>query len=251
MYCPQCGAANDNDASACGSCSFDLNKYREQWREDAPSGAGAAAGSDAGAAADGASGYAAGAATGAAAGAAAGTASGAAGGGSAPYAGSGYQYPSSQPYQGQPYQSQPYQSQPYQSQPYQSQPYQGPPYQQTPYPAGYQGPPYAPYAPQRPYGQVPHIPTYLGWAIAVFILCFWPTGIVALVYASQVNNKLVTGDYAGAQHSSHMAKVWCWVSFGIAIAFIVLAIIGVIIAVAVAGSVHVQGVISQVLAVTA
>jgi hypothetical protein len=232
MYCPQCGAANNNDASTCGSCGFDLNKYREQWQEDSPAGAGTVPGP--------AGGDASVPAVGAAAGAAAtGAAAGAAGGAPTPYADSSHQYPPSQPYQ-----SPPFRGQAYQGQAYQAPPYQGPPYQQTPYQGGYQGPPYAPYAPQRPYGQVPHIPTYLGWAIAVFILCFWPTGIVALVYASQVNNKLVTGDFVGAQHSSHMAKVWCWVSFGIAIAFIVLAIIGVIIAIAVAGSAHVQGVVS-------
>ncbi len=39
------------------------------------------------------------------------------------------------------------------------------------------------------------------------ILCFWPTGIVAVVYASQVGNKLALGDIAGAQESSRKAKI--------------------------------------------
>jgi hypothetical protein len=100
---------------------------------------------------------------------------------------------------------------------------QAPPYRQTPYPGNYQGPPYAPYGPHGPYGQIARIPSYLGWAIAVLILCFWPTGIVAVVYASQVDNKLVTGDIPGAQYSSRRAKLWCWITFGIGVAWVVIA----------------------------
>ena len=98
--------------------------------------------------------------------------------------------------------------------------YQGPQAYQGP--EAYQTPQYRPAAWQ---GTVPHVPNYLGWAIAVLVLCFWPTGIPAVVYASQVNNKLVRGDIAGAQDSSHKAKMWCWISFGIAIVIFVLLIV--------------------------
>jgi hypothetical protein len=81
------------------------------------------------------------------------------------------------------------------------------------------------YQPAPAYGQVPGISSYMGWAIATLILCFWPTGIVAVVHASRVGNRLALGDYAGAQESSHKAKVWCWVTFGIGIAWIVIAVI--------------------------
>lgn len=103
---------------------------------------------------------------------------------------------------------------------------QVPVYQQPPYQQHYQ-PAYQPpsYQPAGGYRAIPHIPSYMGWAIAVLILCFWPTGIAAVVYASQVGNKLAVGDVAGAQESSRKAKMWCWVSFGIAIAGIVLAIL--------------------------
>ncbi|MCL5736864.1 MAG: CD225/dispanin family protein [Actinobacteria bacterium] len=113
-------------------------------------------------------------------------------------------------------------------QPYAQQPYGPPPYQQQ-----YQ-PPYqpAPYQPTPPYGTMPRVPSYMGWAIAVLILCFWPTGIVAVVYASQVGNKLAVGDYAGAVHSSRRAKLWSWISFGIAIAWIIIVIIVLIVAAA-------------------
>ncbi len=116
--------------------------------------------------------------------------------------GSGYQTPPP-PYQ-QPYQPQ-----------YQ-QPYQG--YQQ----------PYQAYQQPQPGGIAPRVPSYLGWAIAVLILCFWPTGIVAVVHASRVNNRLAIGDFSGAMESSRKAKTWCWVTFVIGILWIIFAIIGAI-----------------------
>jgi t-SNARE complex subunit (syntaxin) len=83
---------------------------------------------------------------------------------------------------------------------------------------------------------MPRIPSYLGWAIAVLILCFWPTGIAAVVYASQVDNKVALGDIQGAMESSRKAKTWCWVTFGIAAAFWVIGIaIAVIVAIVGAG----------------
>ncbi|MCE5254479.1 MAG: CD225/dispanin family protein [Actinomycetia bacterium] len=99
--------------------------------------------------------------------------------------------------------------------------YQPPPYQQQ-YQPVYQAPPYGV---GGGYGAVPNIPSYLGWAIAVLILCFWPTGIVAVVYASRVGNRLAVGDIAGAQDASRKARIWCWVSFGLAVAGVVLAIL--------------------------
>jgi hypothetical protein len=99
--------------------------------------------------------------------------------------------------------------------------YHQPPYY-TPYQQQYQPPPYQA---ASGYGPVPHVPSYLGWAIAVLILCFWPTGIAAVVYSTQVGNKLALGDVAGAQESSRKAKMWCWISFGIAIVGAVLAIL--------------------------
>jgi hypothetical protein len=89
--------------------------------------------------------------------------------------------------------------------------------QQTPPP--YQAPQYQQPSPQ---GQPPHIPNHLGWAIAALLLTFWPTGIVAVVYATQVDSKLTRGDVAGAWESSRNAKTWCWVSLGVAVALFVL-----------------------------
>lgn len=68
-----------------------------------------------------------------------------------------------------------------------------------------------------PPGALPRVPSYMGWAIAVFFLCFWPTAIVAMVNAGRVSKRLAVGDITGAQQSSRKAKVWCWISLVIGI----------------------------------
>jgi hypothetical protein len=64
----------------------------------------------------------------------------------------------------------------------------------------------------------PAINNYLAPAILCTLFCCLPFGIVAIVNAAQVNAKLAAGDYEGAEASAHQAKIWCWVSFGAAIA---------------------------------
>ena len=59
----------------------------------------------------------------------------------------------------------------------------------------------------------PQIPNYLAASILVTLCCCLPFGIVALVYASQVNSKLAAGDVAGAQIASNNARLWCWIAF--------------------------------------
>ena len=72
------------------------------------------------------------------------------------------------------------------------------------------------------YGAPVHVPNHLVWAIAATICCCLPTGIVAIVYAAQVNGKLAAGDYDGALSASNSAKTWCWVSLGLGIASLVV-----------------------------
>ena len=91
----------------------------------------------------------------------------------------------------------------------------------APYQPAHQAPQYQ--AAPAP-GTVPNVPSYLGWAIAVLILCFWPTGIAAVVFASRVGNLLAIGDIAGAQESSRKAKMWCWITFGIGVFWFIFAI---------------------------
>jgi hypothetical protein len=54
----------------------------------------------------------------------------------------------------------------------------------------------------------PSIPTNLVLSILATILCCLPLGIVAIVYAAQVNPHLFRGDIAAAQRSSRLARNW-------------------------------------------
>ena len=64
-----------------------------------------------------------------------------------------------------------------------------------------------------------YVPNYLVFAILATVLCCLPAGIPAIVYAAQVNGKLQAGNLAGAQAASKNAKMWCWISFGLGLAF--------------------------------
>ena len=77
--------------------------------------------------------------------------------------------------------------------------------------------------PAGPYGPATQrIPNYLVPSILTTLCCCLPTGIVALIYAAQVNGKLARGDVVGATHASRNARTWCWISFAIGISLLVL-----------------------------
>lgn len=79
------------------------------------------------------------------------------------------------------------------------------------------------------------VKNYLVQSILVTLCCCVPAGIVAIIYAAQVNTKLAAGDVAGAQESSRQARLWSWVGFAVsALGWGIYAI--VIIAGAAAGS---------------
>jgi hypothetical protein len=59
------------------------------------------------------------------------------------------------------------------------------------------------------------VPNHLVGAILSTILCCWPLGIPAIVYAAKVNGLLARGDLAGAQAASKSANTWIWIAFGI------------------------------------
>jgi hypothetical protein len=54
--------------------------------------------------------------------------------------------------------------------------------------------------------------SYLAWAILSTLLCFWPIGIVSIIYAIKVDSKYFTGDYAGAEEASTKAKTFAIIS---------------------------------------
>jgi hypothetical protein len=103
--------------------------------------------------------------------------------------------------------------------------FHGPPQQQfTPAPqwtqGGWQGGP--PSAPPQ---------TWMVPAVLVTLFCFPPTGIAAIVYASQVTSKQSVGDHAGAAAASDKAKLWVIVSV----------VVGVIVGILVASSISTTG----------
>ena len=87
-----------------------------------------------------------------------------------------------------------------------------------------------PYAPNYRTENRPHVPNNLVWAILATICCCPPTGIVAIVYAAQVNGKVAAGDFAGARKASKNAQSWAWVSFGLMAGLIILRFVGALIA---------------------
>ena len=87
-------------------------------------------------------------------------------------------------------------------------------------------------APVQRVPPVPAVPNYLVQSILVTLCCCIPFGIVAIVYAAQVNGKLAAGDVAGAQDASKKAKMWSWIAFGagviIAIFYALSAALGIV-----------------------
>ncbi len=83
--------------------------------------------------------------------------------------------------------------------------------------------PFNPYSEPAP-GQMgqggprPNIPNHLVKAIISTVCCgCLPVGIVAIVFAAQVNGKLDAGDYAGAQKTSDQASLWGNIAIGLGV----------------------------------
>ena len=80
----------------------------------------------------------------------------------------------------------------------------------------------------------PEVPSHIVPAIIITIFsslcCCNPAsfafGVVAIVYASQVDTMLMKGDKPGAEESSRKAKTWCWIAVIAAVVLTILFIIG-------------------------
>ncbi|RMH64451.1 MAG: CD225/dispanin family protein [Cyanobacteria bacterium J003] len=57
-----------------------------------------------------------------------------------------------------------------------------------------------------------NIPNYLVPAILSTICCCLPVGIIAIIFAAQVDSKLAAGDRAGALEASNKAKLFTWMA---------------------------------------
>jgi len=76
--------------------------------------------------------------------------------------------------------------------------------------------------------QQEHVPNYLVQSVLVTLFCCLPFGIVAMVYAIQVNGKLAVGNLEGAKRFSAFARLWCWIALwtGIAVGLLWLSTAG-------------------------
>ena len=64
------------------------------------------------------------------------------------------------------------------------------------------------------------------WAVLATLCCCLPFGVVAIVFAAQIDSKYAAGDYNGAIESADKAKTWCWIAFGVGL--VVQTLIGIL-----------------------
>ncbi|BCX11570.1 MAG: hypothetical protein KatS3mg067_0508 [Thermosynechococcus sp.] len=57
-----------------------------------------------------------------------------------------------------------------------------------------------------------NIPNYLVPAILSTLCCCLPVGVIAIIFAAQVDSKLAAGDRAGALDASNKAKLFTWIA---------------------------------------
>lgn len=69
-----------------------------------------------------------------------------------------------------------------------------------------------------PTGTSQNVPNYLVQSILATVCCCLPLGIVAIIYAAQVNGKVAAGDISGAIQASNNAKMWSWIAIGLGLA---------------------------------
>jgi len=70
-----------------------------------------------------------------------------------------------------------------------------------------------------------HVKNYLVEAILTTIFCCQPFGIVAIVYAAQVDGKAASGDSAGARYCAEKASNWCTAAALCGLAWVFVAVI--------------------------
>ena len=68
------------------------------------------------------------------------------------------------------------------------------------------------------------IPNYLVMAI-ISLFCCMPLGIVAIIFAAQVNSKLATGDIQGAMSSSKTAKICSMVAIALGLVWVIFCVV--------------------------
>lgn len=99
-----------------------------------------------------------------------------------------------------------------------------PPVQPVPGTAGnpYAAPSTPAYTTPQAHAPVGPIPNHLVWGILTTLLCCWPFGVVAIVYATKVESRRAEGDIEGAWEASRKARLWAlWSAGSVGIAVVV------------------------------
>lgn len=61
------------------------------------------------------------------------------------------------------------------------------------------------------------------WPMAIIsVLCFWPLGIAACIFAAKVKPSLQVGDVATALKSSSRVKTFFWISIAVLVVYIII-----------------------------
>ena len=66
-------------------------------------------------------------------------------------------------------------------------------------------------------GATSDVSNYLIPAILSTIFCCLPLGVVSIIFATQVNSKVASGDIAGAQEASKKAKMFMFIAVGLGV----------------------------------
>lgn len=66
-------------------------------------------------------------------------------------------------------------------------------------------------------GATSDVSNYLIPAILSTIFCCLPLGVVSIIFATQVNSKVASGDIAGAQEASRKAKMFMFIAVGLGV----------------------------------
>ncbi len=74
------------------------------------------------------------------------------------------------------------------------------------------------------------VPNYLVHSI-ISLFCCLPLGVVAIIFAAQVNGKVAAGDIQGAMDSSKKAKMFAYIAIGLGVAcwliYLIIMVLGV------------------------
>jgi len=88
-----------------------------------------------------------------------------------------------------------------------------------------------PWNPPPPQSSAPaNVPNYLVPAI-ISLFCCMPLGIAGVIFATQVNGKVASGDIAGAMDASKKAKLFSFIALGLGLAGIIIYVIWIVLVV--------------------